>query len=398
MEIGFGDALVIVGLLLTVAAALSGVMRGTVLSISILGVTLGIVLALADVVSVDANDESIVHVITLALLLTLFADGLVVEGELLARHWGPPARALAFAMPITLVLLAVAAHTLFGELSWTEAFLLGAVLAPTDPVITSAVVTSQRVPAVVRHTLNLESGLNDGLALPIVLFFLAVVTPGVEAGSEGAKVLGEAAFGGVVGVVLGVAGGRLHQHLPGGGITRRYEGLYAIGIGIAAYGVADVTFGNGLIAAFVAGIVLGAAEHDIPRNFVDFSENVSAVFQVLTFFIFGALIVATGYHRSIWQLVVFVPFALLVARPAAVLFSLAGTGLPRAQRLFISWFGPKGVASVLFALLVLDRGAENAPLIFDVAAFVVLGSIVAHGLTDTVGAHWIERRMSEPER
>jgi NhaP-type Na+/H+ or K+/H+ antiporter len=398
MQIGFGDALVIVGLLLTVSAALSGVMRGTVLSISILGVTLGIVLALADVVSVDANDESIVHVITLALLLTLFADGLVVEGELLARHWGPPARALAFAMPITLVLLAVAAHTLFGELSWTEAFLLGAVLAPTDPVITSAVVTSQRVPAVVRHTLNLESGLNDGLALPIVLFFLAVVTPGVDAGSEGAKVLGEAAFGGVVGVVLGVAGGRLHQHLPGGGITRRYEGLYAIGIGIAAYGVADVTFGNGLIAAFVAGIVLGAAEHDIPRNFVDFSENVSAVFQVLTFFIFGALIVATGYHRSIWQLVVFIPFALLVARPAAVLFSLAGTGLPRAQRLFISWFGPKGVASVLFALLVLDRGAENAPLIFDVAAFVVLASIVAHGLTDTVGSKWIQRRMSEPER
>jgi sodium/hydrogen antiporter len=395
MQIGFGDALVIVGLLLTVSAALSGVMRGTVLSISILGVTLGIGLALAEVVSVDANDESIVQVITLALLLTLFADGLVVEGELLGRHWGPPARALAFAMPITLVLLAVAAHTLFGELSWPEAFLLGAVLAPTDPVITSAVVTSQRVPAVVRHTLNLESGLNDGLALPIVLFFLAVVTPGVDAGSEGAKVLGEAAFGGVVGVVLGVAGGRLHQHLPGGGITRRYEGLYAIGIGIAAYGVAEVTFGNGLIAAFVAGIVLGAAEHDIPRNFVDFSENVSAVFQVLTFFIFGALIVATGYHRAIWQLVVFVPFALLVARPAAVLFSLAGTGLPRAQRLFISWFGPKGVASVLFALLVLDRGAENAPLIFDVAAFVVLGSIVAHGLTDTVGSKWIQRRMRE---
>jgi sodium/hydrogen antiporter len=395
MEIGFGDALLIVGLLLTVAAALSGVMRGTVLSISILGVTLGIVLALADVVSVNANDESIVQVITLALLLTLFADGLVVEGELLARHWGPPARALAFAMPITLVLLAVGAHTLFGELSWPEAFLLGAVLAPTDPVVTSAVVTSQRVPAVVRHTLNLESGLNDGLALPIVLFFLAVITPGVDAGSEGAKVVGEAAFGGVVGVALGVAGGRLHHHLPGGGITVRYEGLYAIGVGLAAYGVADVTFGNGLIAAFVAGIVLGAAEHDIPRNFVDFSENVSAVFQVLTFFIFGALIVATGYPGAIWQLAIFVAFALLVARPAAVLFSLAGTRLPRAQRLFISWFGPKGVASVLFALLVLDRGAGNAPLIFDVAAFVVLASIVAHGLTDTVGSKWIQRRMRE---
>src|SRR6266513_1242253 len=106
MEIGFGDALLIVGALLTVAAALSGVMRGTVLSISVLSVTLGIVLALTDVVSVDPGDASIVHVITLALVLTLFADGLVVEDELLGRHWGPPARALAVAMPITLVLLA----------------------------------------------------------------------------------------------------------------------------------------------------------------------------------------------------------------------------------------------------------------------------------------------------
>jgi sodium/hydrogen antiporter len=393
MQIGFGDALVIVGLLLTVAAALSGVMRGTVLSISVLAVSLGIGLALADVVSVNAGDESVVDVITVALLLTLFSDGLVVEGELLGRHWGPPARALAVAMPITLVLLAVGAHTMFTSLTWTEAFLLGAVLAPTDPVVTSAVVTSQRVPAVVRHTLNLESGLNDGLALPLVLFFLAVATPGVAAASEGARVLGEAAFGAALGVALGVIGGRLHHHLPGGGITRRYEGLYAIGIGLAAYGVADITFGNGLIAAFVTGIVLGAAEHQIPRNFVDFSENVSAVFQVLTFFIFGALIVATGYHRSIWPLVAFVPFALLVARPAAVLLSLTGTRLPRAQRLFISWFGPKGVASVLFALLVLDHGTHNASLIFDVAAFVVLASIIAHGLTDTVGSKWIARRM-----
>jgi NhaP-type Na+/H+ or K+/H+ antiporter len=373
-------------------------MRGTVLSISILGVTLGIVLALADVVTVHASDASIVNVITVALLLTLFADGLIVEGELLGRHWGPPARALAVAMPITLLLLAVGAHTLFTGLSWAESFLLGAVLAPTDPVVTSAVVTSQRVPAVVRHTLNLESGLNDGLALPLVLFFLAVATPGVAAGGEGAKVLGEVAFGAALGVALGVAGGRLHHHLPGGGITRRYEGLYAVGIGLAAYGVAEVTFGNGLIAAFVTGIVLGAAEHDIPRNFVDFSENVSAVFQVVTFFIFGALIVATGYHQSIWRLVVFVPFALLVARPAAVLLSLAGTRLPRAQRLFISWFGPKGVASVLFALLVLDRGVEHGRVIFDVAAFVVLSSILAHGLTDTVGSRWIQRRMRRFER
>ena len=397
MDLGFGEALLLVGLLLAVAAALSGLMRGTVLSISILAVSLGIALAATDVVSVDASDPSIVHLIELALILTLVSDGLLVERELLAIHWTPAARALALAMPATMVLLALAAKALFGELGWAEAFLLAAVLSPTDPVVTSTVVTSQRVPASVRHTLNLESGLNDGLALPFVLFFLVFASPTGDAGDEGLKLLGEAAFGALIGVALGVIGGRLHRLRPWGGITPRYEGIYAIGLGLLAFGLADVTFGNGLIAAFVAGIALGASEHEIPETFVVFAENVGAIFQVLTFFVFGALIVATGYHQSIWALLAFIPFALLVARPVAVFGALAGTRMPRPHQAFIAWFGPKGVASILFALFVLDSDAVSRNLVFDVAAFVVLASIVAHGLTDTLGPRWIERRMGEEE-
>jgi sodium/hydrogen antiporter len=393
MDIGFGEALLIVGLLLTVAAALSGVMRGTVLSISVLAVAGGIVLAATDVISIQADDPGVLEMVELALILTLFSDGEFVERELLGRHWGPPARALAVAMPITMVLLALGANLLFPDLSWAEAFLLAAILSPTDPVVTSAVVTAQRVPALIRHTLNLESGLNDGLALPFVLFFLALATPGGDAGQEAVELLGEAAVGAVIGVALGLLGGRIHSRLPGGGITARYEGIYAIGFGLAAFGLADVTFGNGLIAAFVAGIALGAAEHDVPDAFVAFAENVSSIFQVITFFLFGALIVATGYDGPIWALVAFIPFALLIARPVAVIAALAGTKLPRPHKAFIAWFGPKGVASMLFALLVLDRAVAEGSLVFDVAAFVILSSILAHGLTDTVGARWIERRM-----
>jgi len=392
MELGFGAALLIIGSLLAVAAALSGVMRGTILSISVLSVTLGIVLAATDVIAIDFDDAGVVELIELALVLTLIADGLVVDRELLARHWGPPARALVIAMPITLVLLALGAKLLFGDLSWAEAFLLGAVLSPTDPVVTSMVVTARRVPAQIRHTLNLESGLNDGLALPFVLFFLVLATPGGDAGGEAAELLGEAVFGALVGIVLGIAGGYLHRIVPLG-VTPRFEGIYAVGFGLAAFGLADVTFGNGLIAAFLAGITLGYFEHEITERFVDFSENVSAIFQVLTFFVFGAIIVATTYDGSPWALVVFIAFALLVARPISVLLALAGTKLPRPQKAFIAWFGPKGVASMLFALLVLDEGLTHGSLVFEVAAFVILGSILAHGLTDTVGARWIERRM-----
>ena len=395
MDLTFGEALLIVGLLLTCAAALSGLMKGTVLSISVLSVTLGVVLAAFDVIAIEPGEEDVLHLIELALVLTLFADGLVVENELLRLHWSPPVRALVLAMPITLGLLAVGAKLLFPELSWAEAALLGAVLSATDPVVTSAVVTAQNVPRLIRHTLNLESGLNDGLALPFVLFFLVLAGTGGDAGSEALSLLGEAAFGAVVGIALGIAGGRLHDRFPGGGISRHYEGIYALGIGLAAYGFADVTFGNGLIAAFVAGIALGAAEHEIPDNFAEFSENVSAIFQVLTFFVFGALIVATGFDSEILPLVVFIAFALLVARPVAMMTSLSGTGLPRPHKLFMSWFGPKGVASMLFALLVLDSTVDNSFLIFEVAAFVILVSIIAHGLTDTIGASWIERRMRD---
>jgi NhaP-type Na+/H+ or K+/H+ antiporter len=399
MGIGFGDAVLIFGGLLAVVAGLSGLIRGTVLSASVLSVALGIALAAFDVVHVDATDQSIVEQIELALILTLFSDGMFVERELLRRHWSPVARALTIAMPITMALLALAAKALFPDLSWAEAFLLAAVLSPTDPVVTSAVVTSRLVPSAVRHTLNLESGLNDGLALPFVLFFLVLASPGGDAGTEALKLAGEAVVGAAIGIALGALGGRFHHRLPGGGITPRYEGIYAIGFALFAFGLADVTFGNGLIAAFVCGIAMGATEREVPDGFVEFAENTSAILQVITFFVFGALIVATGFHHSIPPLVLFVVFALLVARPAAVMLSFLRTGIPRPQKLFMAWFGPKGVASMLFALFVAKSQVGESELIFDVAAIAIIASIAAHGLTDTVGARWMARRtgLQSPE-
>ena len=181
MDVGFGTAMLFAGGLLAIAAALSGLMRGTVLSIAVLSVAAGLILAEVDAIHVYAGDTAVVHLFELALIVTLFSDGLFVDRELLIVHWGPVARALVIAMPLTLVLLALAAKLLFSSLSWAEAFLLGSVLAATDPVVTSSVVTSQRVPASVRHALNLESGLNDGLALPFVLFFIILASPAGDA-------------------------------------------------------------------------------------------------------------------------------------------------------------------------------------------------------------------------
>ena len=395
MSVGFSEGLLLLGAMLAVAAVLSGWLRTSVLSVSVLAVVAGLALAGADVVSVDSGSDVVRHSIELALLLTLFSDGLLVDRELLEKHWGPAARALIVALPITMGLLALCAKLVFPELGWAECFLLGAVLAPTDPVVTASVVTMRRVPGLVRHTLNLESGLNDGLALPLVLFFLVLAEPGGDAAQSAVELLGEVAWGALIGFVLAFSAGHALRRLPGGAIAHNYEGVFALGLALIAYGLADATFGNGLIAAFVAGLALGVAEHDIPGAFQHFNENVSAVFQVATFFLFGALIVDTHWGHGAAGLVLFIAFALFVARPAAVLVSLAGTRLAQPVKLFIAWFGPKGVASMLFSLLVLNSAVPHNELIFGAASFAILASIIAHGLTDTVGSRWIERRVPE---
>src|SRR3954447_3508939 len=248
MGIGFDTAVLLVGAVLVVAAGLSGWLHGTVLSISVLAVATGMVLSFADVLDVQPRDTGLLEVVELALVLTLFTDGLVAERELVQQQWRKPARALVLAMPITGVLLALLAHALFG-LGWAESFLLGAVLSPTDPVVTSTVVTAERVPAVVRHTLNLESGLNDGLALPFVLVLIALATAGADADSEVLKQVGETLAGGAIGLVLAFAGGRALDHLPGGCITYQYEGVYGLGFGPLGFGGAQGTYRHRVLGA-----------------------------------------------------------------------------------------------------------------------------------------------------
>src|SRR3954465_13854759 len=173
MGIDFDSAVLLVGAVLVVAAGLSGWLHGTVLSISVLAVAAGVVLSLTDVLSVHPGTTGLLQVIQLALVMTLFTDGLVAERELVQQQWRKPARALVVAMPITGALLALLAHALFG-LGWAESFLLGAVLSPTDPVVPPTVAPAGGGPAVTRHPLTLEPGLNAGLALPFVLVLIAV--------------------------------------------------------------------------------------------------------------------------------------------------------------------------------------------------------------------------------
>ena len=167
--------------------------------------------------------------------------------------------------------------------------------------------------------------------------------------------------------------------------------MTAMGIAmVVAVFVMTLSIAQGFQSTLVAS---GSPQNTIIMRKGATSENVSAILQVITFFVFGALIVATGYDGELWRLALFIVFALVLARPLAIAIAFLRERLPGPQKAFIAWFGPKGVASILFALLVVDSDAAGRGVIFDVAAFVVLASIVAHGLTDTLGTRWIERRM-----
>ena len=147
------------------------------------------------------------------------------------------------------------------------------------------------------------------------------------------------------------------------------------------------------MATFVAGIALGTMEQELPRAFTRFNENLSAILQIAAFALFGALIVATENPGDEIAVALFILFLLLIARPAAIAVAFARSPLKRPEKTFIAWFGPKGVASMLFALFVLESQAPDRSLVFEIAAFAILASILAHGLTDTVGARWVERRL-----
>lgn len=396
MDLAFPEIVLTIGVLLLIASGLSGLAHGTVLSLSVLAVAAGMALNALGIVDIGPADPEVIALVELALVFTLFSDGQIVERELLVGNVGPIARALTLAMPGAVILVAVVAKLLFDQLDWAEAFLLGAVLAPTDPVITSSVVAAKEIPARLRHVLNLESGLNDGLALPFVLIFIVIATGEGGVGGDIAEFAGEAVAGAAIGFILATLAGRAIEGMPGVGLTEKYEGVYALGIGLAAFGLAEATIGNGFVATFVAGIALAIAERDSPVAFREFNESISAILQTVTFFVFGVLVVDSGVPSPAIAAAALAGFVLFVARPISILLALSGSKLPSVQRRFLAWFGPKGVASMLFALFVLKSQVEDSALIFQLASLVILASIVAHGLTDTLGARWMEKRL-EPQ-
>lgn len=290
----------------------------------------------------DAGGGFVQALAIVALIVILFRDGLEVEAEMLQAQWRLPLRKLVLAMPITAANVALAAH-LLTDLGWGECLLLGALLAPTDPVLSSSVVTNPRVPRLVRHSLNLESGLNDGLALPAVLAFSAALRIGEDDFVWWQFVLQDVTLGFAFGIATGYVASRLLR--PGGSIPQHQVSLYALGTAFATYGIAVglPPEGNGVIAVSSA-ITLGIRRHDLRMTFEERADDVVEIVKLGVFVVFGALLTLGGLFGDGLGAVAIVAVTLLVARPVAIGLALIGTGLPATWIGFMAWFGPKGVA------------------------------------------------------
>lgn len=385
--------LVFAGTLL-LAVLISGMARRTVLSTAVLFLVVGFVAGegVTGILSVNPTDDVMARFAELALFSVLFTDGMQTALGELRSAWRVPGRALFFGFPLILAGNAVLGHWLAG-LPWVEAFLLGAALAPTDPVLAAALVGREEVPGRLRHLLNVESGVNDGLALPFVVILLDVATrQTVHAG----QVVSELVFG--VGIGLGLTWVAVALlRMPALSTAERYEPLHAFAIGAGVFATASLTHANEFLAAFAAGVTLASVSRESRESFERFGELLTEILKLAALMLFGALVTPTllaGVPGWGW---LFVAAALFLIRPLAISVALLRSPLNRAERATAAWFGPKGFASVVYGLLILKQDPPMAHDIFALIATVVAASIVAHSSTDVAVSRWISRRSEQWE-
>jgi NhaP-type Na+/H+ or K+/H+ antiporter len=379
---------------LLLAVLVSALAGRTILSTAVLFLAAGFLLGpgVTDVLDVHPDSAIVGTLAELALFAVLFTDGMRVGWADLRSAWRLPGRALGWGLPLTLLVTAVGAHYVVG-LGWAESLLIGAILAPTDPVFASALVGNDKVPARLRHLLNVESGVNDGLALPFVIVFLAVA-----AGSADLH-LGELALEVSLGLFIGVLiplGAILLERSRFFSASPAYEPLNGLAIGLLVLAVGQATHANLFLAAFAAGITVATFGPRQRAAFEHFGENIAELFKLAALLVFGALISPAFLGEISWTGWIFAILAIFVARPFALWLSFLRSGLGMREQAATMWFGPKGFASVVYGLIVLESGITAADEIFHLVAVTIVLSILLHSSTDVVVARAFDEEADVP--
>ncbi|HET6352809.1 cation:proton antiporter [Streptomyces sp.] len=371
------------GVALLIAVLLSGLAARTVLSTSFLFLVGGALVSdgFLGLIHITPDSEIVAVTADLALFAVLFTDGMHVSFPKLRANWKNPARALGLGMPLAFLGMALITHYVVG-LDWTTSFLVGAVLAPTDPVFASAIVGRKEVPAKLRQLLNVESGINDGLALPVVLILIAAAGPTAgPAHASLVKIALELGGGLALGIVLPLlVTGLVRFRLLGA--EPKLQPLLPLATGIILYGLCHLTHANPYLAAFSAGAVLTAASPEAKAAFEPLGEALAELAKFAALLVFGALLTPQLFGDLPIGGYVAVFLAIVLIRPASLLISLIGTRFDRREKLVAAWFGPKGFASVVYGLLVLQAGIPQGQEAYTLIAVCIAASIISHSSTD----------------
>jgi sodium/hydrogen antiporter len=368
-------------------AAISGRIEGTSITAPMVFTVVGVVVGARalGLVDLEQRSEEIKLLAEATLTVVLFSDASRIDLRTLRGEAGIPARLLGIGLPLTLLVGFVAALLILDALAWPEALLLAVILAPTDAALGQTVVTLTRLPSRVRQSLNVESGLNDGICVP--LFFVVLAVAQAEETGAGWKqavrlVAEELGYGALAGVVAGtlaavvviLAGRR-------GLIDPSWLQVVPLAGAALAYGIAQPIGGSGFIAAFVGGAFFGGLRRREDDDVSYLIEEAGALLAAVTFVVFGAVLLVPAVEDVTWQLVLYAVLSLTVTRMLPVGIAMVGTGARRPTVAFLGWFGPRGLASIVFALILVEEGGLPNDDVILIVTFVAVGlSVFAHGI------------------
>ncbi|WP_063762123.1 cation:proton antiporter [Streptomyces bicolor] len=361
--------------------------------------------AVLDVIDIEHYAAPVLALMEAALTLVLFTDAMTVRRHHLVSGGFLPGRLLGIGLPLCIVAGWLLAWPLFPELTVWELALVGTILAPTDAAVGKTAMSDPGVPAVVRHGLNAESGLNDGLVLPFFVVFAAAV-PGTSYAQEG--VAGtfwrSLLLSSALGLLAGGLGGRLLRAARARDwVDRRWGQVYVLGVAVSAYELAVLTHGSGFIAAWVAGFAFAHAVrlHQVtgrapdPDHTTEFAENLGALLASISLMVFGAVLLGPALQHLTWEIVLYAGLSLTVVRMLPVAVALAGSGLRTQTVAYIGWFGPRGLVSVVLALLIVEEHVPGTQTLGRVVAVTVALSILLEGISSAALAqrygHWYAR-------
>jgi len=348
---------------------------------------------------VSRNNLRVLADLTLALIL--FIDAASSDISVLKRQFKIPSRMLLIGLPGSIILGFGIAAIMFDVLSLYEAAILGVILAATDAALGKAVISNQAVPSRIREGLNVESGLNDGLCVPILLVFIALAKGSVSEESTSALqlIIEELGIGLLVGVGLAIAGTWLFNLCEKHGwITDIWKQITVIGLAIACFSVAQSLHGSGYIAAFTGGMTFGFISRGTVHERILPAEAMGETLALMTWMVFGAIVVGQALDLFTWEVVIYSLLSLTIVRMLPIYLSLAGTGESILSRLFLGWFGPRGLASIVFVIMVLNENLPGARFISLVVVCTVFFSLIAHGVSANPLGKWFGQKETEAKR